>query len=118
MIDTNGALLALRILSADAFTGHLLAVLSGCSEQRATARYTSRESLADLRQTPITGHASIAFQTAYAWLALALSGLRIAGIRHTAQLVAVARTRAASTVRSLSRRFAIRAASVPGVRTL
>lgn len=40
--------------------------------------------LADFRQTPVTGHASIAFQAAYTRLALALSGLWIAGVRNTA----------------------------------
>lgn len=46
--------------------------------------YASLMALADFRQTPITGHASIAFQAAYARFALALSGLWIAGVRNTA----------------------------------
>lgn len=46
--------------------------------------YASLMALADFRQTPVTGHASIAFQAAYTRLALALSGLWIAGVRNTA----------------------------------
>lgn len=84
MIGTNGTFLTLDVRFADATTSHLLAILPDGAEKGAAARYASLMALADFRQTPVTGHASIAFQAAYARFALALSGLWIAGVRNTA----------------------------------
>lgn len=73
---------------------------------------------ADLGQSPVARHATVAFLTTDARFAFALFCLRVAGVRNTAQPVAVAQARATCTVGSARGRLTIRTATVPGVRAL
>jgi len=72
---------------------------------------------ADLRQSPVTRHAPVALEATHARPALALTGLRVAGVGHAAESVAVAQTRATRAVRAERGGLSIRAATVPRVRT-
>lgn len=72
-------------------------------------------SLADLRQTPITGHAPVALEATHARPALALASLGVAGVGHAAEPVTVAQTRTACAVCAERGGFSVRAATVPRV---
>lgn len=75
-------------------------------------------SLADLWQSPVTWHASVALETTHSWSTFALSGFRIAGVGYATQSVTIARTGTTSAIRSKRCGFTVRTAAVPGIRTL
>lgn len=72
--------------------------------------------LADLRQAPVTRHTPVALESPHARPALALTGLRVAGVGHAAKPIAVAQARAARTIRAERRGLPVRAASMPRIR--
>lgn len=74
--------------------------------------------LADLRQAPVTRHAPVALKTPHARPALALTGLRVAGVGHATEPVAVAQARTARAVRPERGGFPVRATAVPRIGTL